>query len=527
MTRASRQKTIASIKRTRTKRLAGLITKSYFLYRRGKEEEMYNLICEEFMSFGGVYVKFLQGVLLRSQVMRKWHNPEKLRIFEDLDHEPINISALLQHELPKDKLQHIALIQPEPFAAGSFGQVYYAQLQNGQPVVVKVLRPMVRELLKHDIKLLVRFSKTFFAKLYKNMNVDLNDALKDFTNATLRETDYRQEADFANQMYQRYKDHPTIFVPQTYLELCTDNIIVQDYVDGTSLAHVVKLHSQGVDPVQYVQDTLGTDLVHVLRSFGYESLIGIFEMPRIQGDPHPGNIRVMKDNRIGLIDFGISAAAPADKHGLYGLLDSYDKMMQGSQSAIDMFEYGLKFFVSDLYRALRKVSEYLSRGEDKDYVNEVSKVAGKIFSDATGSDIINLDAKSDSNILVVINKMMNKGNRFGLVMKLEATDMLRAIQTYTTLLSSLGLYSEVMPHTLKQANEYVRKNFPDVVTDHSESVDIASAVETIANWLERVADRDPALFRQLAEKIRMQPDKTAVTSEEITIKSEEGEKVHA
>src|SRR5690606_22788188 len=116
----------------------------------------------------GVYVKFLQGVLLRSQVMRKWHNPEKLKIFENLDHEPIDIGRLLQMELPKEKLSQIALIQPEPFAAGSFGQVYYGQLRNGQPIIIKVLRPMIRELLQHDLRLLKRFSKTFFSKLYKN-----------------------------------------------------------------------------------------------------------------------------------------------------------------------------------------------------------------------------------------------------------------------------------------------------------------------------------------------------------------------
>lgn len=514
MARANRQKTIASLKRARTKRLASLVTKSYILYRRKREEEIYNLVCEEFVSLGGVYVKFLQGVLLRSQIMRKWHNPEKLKIFENLDHEPIDVAALLRSELSQGKLQQIALIQPEPFAAGSFGQVYYGQLRNGQPIIIKVLRPMVRELLKHDIKLLVRFSKGFFNRIYKNMTLDLNDALKDFTSATLRETDYRQEAAFANEMYQRYKDHPVVHIPQTYMELCTDNIIVQDYVDGTSLAHIVKLHEQGVDPTQYVQETLGTDLPYILQAYGYESLIGIFEMPRIQGDPHPGNLRVMNGNRLGLIDFGISAAAPQDKHGLYGLLDSYDKMMGGSQTAIDMFEHGLKFFVGDLYRALRKIGDYLSRGSDKDYVNEVSQVAGKIFSDATGSDIINFDPSNDNNILVVINKLVNKGNRFGLVMKLEATDMLRAIQTYTALLSSLGLYHEVMSPTLKSACEYIRKNYPEAALDSGNSMDISTAIETVSNWLERVADRDPMLFRQLSEKIRMQPKETDVKLKE-------------
>lgn len=510
MAKNTYRKTIASIKRNRTKRLATLVAKSYLLYRRKEEDKMYTLICEEFMSLGGVYVKFLQGVLLRSEIMRRWHNPNKLRVFEDLEHEPIDIRSVLQAELPSDKLSKIALIQPEPFAAGSFGQVYYAQLQNGQAVIVKVLRPMVRELLKHDLKLLGRFYKTFFLKIYKNMSVDLNDAYKEFSEATLRETDYKHEAEFAKEMYMHYKNHPVIHIPETHIDLCTDNIIVQDYVDGVSLANVVKAHQRGADPVQYVKETLGTDLVSVLQSFGYESMIGIFEMPRIQGDPHPGNLRIMPNNRIGLIDFGISARPPKDKNGLYGLLDSYDKVLQGSQSAIDMFEYGLKFFVGDLYKSLKRVGEYLNGDSNHDYVNEVSKVAGKIFADATGSEIVNMDPNNSTNILVAINKLVNKGNRFGLVMKLEATDMLRAIQTYTALLSSLGLYATVMPPTLKRSLQYIRENYPEAAADRSDSVDISSALETIANWLERVADKDPMLFRQLAEKMRTQPTKIDV-----------------
>src|SRR5690606_25941283 len=147
---------------------------------------------------------------------------------------------------------------------------------------------------------------------------------------------------------------------------------------------------------------------------------------------------------------------------------------------IDMFEHGLKFFVSDLYRSLRRLGEYLDKTGDKDYVNEVSKVAGKIFSDATGSDIVEFDIRQDSGVLTVINKLINKGNRFGLVMKLEATDMLRAIQTYTSLLSSLGLYSRVMPPTLSKSVEFIKANYPEEITSENDAVAISSALETVA-----------------------------------------------
>jgi len=502
--KSTHSKTIAAIKRNRTRRLAALITKSYYLHKRKQDEQLYGLICEEFMSLGGVYVKFLQGVLLRSQIMRKWHNPEKLNIFENLDSEPIDIMKFLQHELPKSKLAQISMIQPMPFAAGSFGQVYYGQLRTGQPIIVKVLRPMVRELLKYDLKLLTTFSKTFMVKLNKNMNMQIGDALKDFSTATLRETDYKHEAEFANELYEAYKGHHTITIPRTYLELCTNNIIVQDYVDGISVAQIIRLHEQGVDPVQYVKEQLGSDLIAQLQNLGYESVMSVFKLRRIQGDPHPGNIRLMRHNKVGMIDFGISAKAPEDKSGLFGLFESYDKVFKGSQTAIGLFEHSMRFFVSDLYRSLRKLGDYIGKNDSsRDYVNEVSQIAGDVFQQATGSDIINADFKNDSSVLVIINKMVNKGNRFGLVMKLEATEILRATQTFTSMMGSLGLYAKVMPYVIDQSVKDIRRLYPEVTQDTKESVSIGDALETVANWLERVANRDPLLFQQLSEKIRI------------------------
>ncbi len=501
MTKSASAKTIASIKRARTKRLASLITKSYILYRRKQEEKLYSTICEEFISLGGVYVKFLQGVLLRSPMMKKWHSPDKLRIFENLDSEPIDIGELLRSELPKNKLSEIALVQPQPFAAGSFGQVYYGQLRNGQPIIIKVLRPMVRELLKYDLKLLNTFSKTFFKKLYKDFNLQINDALKDFTAATLRETDYKHEAEFANELYLHYKNHKIIHIPQTYIDLCTDNIIVQDYVDGISIAQVIKLKEQGVDPVDYIKEQLDSDLILQMQELGFESMIGIFEMPRVQGDPHPGNIRVMKNNRVGLIDFGISATPPKDKNGIYGLLETYDKVFKGSQTAIAVFENGLKFFVSDLYRSLRRIGEYMSVKTNRDYVNEISKVAEQVFEKSTGSTRVQANLNKDTSVLETMNKNFNKGNRFGLIIKLEATEMLRAIQTYTSLVSSLGLLQEVMPDTLHRTVEYINLHHTEAIAEAPNDLSMGEAIETITNWLERIADKDPLLFRQISEKI--------------------------
>src|SRR5579864_6649141 len=121
MATRSRSSSAAAIKRHRTARLASLGTRAYYLHRRGQDERMYDLIGQEFIALGGVYIKFLQGVMLQSAVMKRWHNPDRLKVFENLDHEPLDIVRILQQELPPEQLTRIQLVQPQPFAAGSFG----------------------------------------------------------------------------------------------------------------------------------------------------------------------------------------------------------------------------------------------------------------------------------------------------------------------------------------------------------------------------------------------------------------------
>lgn len=506
---------IAAIKRHRTARIAKVLTRSLYLHRRGKKAEVYNLVCDEFVRFGGVYVKFLQGVLLRSQALKHWHSPEKLNIFENLHSEPLDIANILQTELPAEKVAQIASIQPQPFAAGSFGQVYFGQLASGQHVVIKVLRPMVRDLLRYDLKLLSMFSKNFLRKMHKgNVDMNLSEAVKEFQISTLRETDYVAEAAFAAELYNAYKDHPTFIIPQTFTELCTKNIIVQEYIDGISVASIVKLHEQGVDPKEYVAEMLGSDLDTQLITLGYESLMGAFDLQRIQGDPHPGNIRLMRHNKVGLIDFGISAASPVNKAAFFGLLQEWHRLFGDGRNISNLFEQFMRFFVSDLYRALKRLSAF-SRSESvngNNFTGEVGKVAQETFQQLTGER--NIDPLlADGRVLQLVNQMVNKDNRFGLVIKLESSEILRAATTYITLVESLGRRGIVLPKVFEKVVTDVSAKYPELHHTQDDGMSVADALQTVSNWLERVAERDPSLFMQLTRRIKLRTSKPQTATE--------------
>jgi serine/threonine protein kinase len=510
---------INAIKRERTKRLARLGARVYYLRKRGKEQEMYDLICNEFLALGGVYVKFLQGVLFNTPIMKRWHSPNRLRIFENLDSEPLDIVHILREELAPEQLQQIALVQPEPFAAGSFGQVYLAQHANGKHIVIKVLRPMIRELLKYDLRLLGLFSKKFAGQEYDNISIKMSGAIKEFKAATLSETDYVGEAYFARDLYEAYSSQPDIIIPETYLDLCTTHIIVQEYIGGISGAELLRLKEGGTDVEAYVAQQLGSNLPYQLETLGTELVLGAFHLPRIQGDPHPGNIRFLPNNQVGLIDFGISAPSPRNKAAFFGVICEWSHMYNAEGNLAALFEQFMRFFVNDLYRALKKLSTFVARpsfnaGEalgqatglpnigsapikpGSDLLKEIGSLVQNMFDSAVGTRDIR-SILNDGRMLQAFNQMVNRGNRLGLVVRLESSEVLRAAQTYISFLEALNLRSEVLPRMLNNTVQGVMANYPEIANETEKALSTSQAVDIVNRWLERVAVRDPMLFSQL------------------------------
>jgi ABC1 atypical kinase-like domain len=511
-------KTIAALKRERTKRLATLGAKVYYMRKRGREQAMYDLICEEFVKLGGVYIKFLQGVLFSTTIMRRWHSPNKLKIFENVDREPINVVRILQNELTPDRLKQIALVQPEPFAAGSFGQVYLGQLADGQRIVVKVLRPMIRELLKYDLKLLTTFSKYFASREYTNYTVNMNSAIKEFRVATLNETDYVAEVQLANDLYDAYKDNPNLVIPKTYTELCTPHIIVQEYIDGISGAELLRVKDEGIDPAVYIREKVGSDLNTQLTFFGIECIMSAFDLPRMQGDPHPGNIRFLPNNKVGLIDFGISAPAPRNKPAFFGIVNEWSRIYHEKTDISGIFEQFVRFFVNDLYRALKKLSTLTAStptlpeamqqlpglrtvaDNSTDLVKNVGRLVQHMFDGATGTSELR-DIMDEGQILRTFGEIVNKDNRLGLVVQLESSEIIRAAQTFVALLDALDRRGTLLPDILRQVVARVESEHPDIVHATERSVSMSQAIDIVNRWLERVAVRDPAMFTQLLKHI--------------------------
>jgi hypothetical protein len=510
---------LAALKRQRTKKLARLGARVYYLRRRGREQELYDLVCNEFLELGGVYIKFLQGVLFTTPIMKRWRSPNRLKIFENLGYEPMDIVQTLRRDLTPEQLAQIALVQPQPFAAGSFGQVYLGQHADGTRIIIKVLRPMIRELLKFDLRLIGMFSKRFTAGEFQNFEINMDQAMKDFRNATLSETDYVTEAQFAQDLYEAYRGHPKLVIPRTYNDLCTQHLIVQEYIGGLSGAELLQKKEAGIDPVVYVRERTGSNLDEQLTTLGVESLNGAFNLPKIMGDPHPGNVRFLPDNKIALIDFGISARAPRNRAAFFGVLAQWSRLYTGQADLAGLFEQFVRFFVNDLYRALKKVSAIMPdamqqtaskiRQDNADLMKEVATMVQKIFNNALGTSDVKAIV-SEGRFVQAFGHMVNRGNRLGLVIQLDSSEILRAAQTYVTLVESLERRNEIIPRLLAETVTRVNTEHADIVHQGDSPLSTSQAIDIINRWLERIALRDPTLFRQLLSKMDL---RSAITNQ--------------
>jgi hypothetical protein len=520
---------LTALKRQRTAKLTKLAARAALLQRRGRQDEAYTLLCNEFVKLGGIYVKFLQGVLLNSPTMKRWHSPNKLKIFENLPQESIDIVALLRAWLRPEQLQQLAKVQTTPFAAGSFGQVYYGELADGQPIIIKALRPQVRELLQHDLRLLGLFTRFFAGRHYRQFDMKLDDAIKDFRRATLAETDYVSEAHFAHEMYEAQKNNPNLIIPRTYLELCTPQFIVQDYVGGISCADLLEKHmNEKLNPSKVVQETLGSNLQVQLETLGISLVSDCFNLPRIMGDPHPGNIRLLPENKIALIDFGIAAPAPKNRAAFYGLIREWSYMYHGTLSIPALFEQFLRVFMNDLYRALKKLTSMMPAGQNQQTQENMLKNVGgiikELFDGETKTDDL-LETMNQGRLLRLFSQVINKGNRLGLIIRFEDSEILRAAQTYMSTVEALGLRAEVFTTVFSTVVTEQAELHPELTGNEGERlITTSQALEVINSWLERVANKDPMLFRRLLQQVGAAGYGTVKAAKQVTEKVIEKDK---
>ena len=276
---------------------------------------------------GPIFVKFGQSLSTRQDLLPPDIGTELSKLQDQVPPFPAEIAlAEIERHFGRSAAELFASFEPEALAAASIAQVHAARLHTGEDVVVKLLRPRVRELIEQDLEVLhavARLAQRWWVEARRLRPIDV---VTEYEKTILNELDLLREAANATQLRRNWRDSPLIYVPEVYFDYCRPGVLVMERIHGIPIDDMEALRAAGVNIPRLASNGVEIFFTQVFRDNFFHA------------DMHPGNIFVDATNpalpRYAAVDFGI-----------VGSLEERDRRY--------LAENFLAFFDRDYYRVAR------------------------------------------------------------------------------------------------------------------------------------------------------------------------------
>lgn len=257
-----------------------------------------------FERFGGLWIKLGQLMSLRTDMLSDPMCRELSRLqYDAVGFPPADAVAVIERELKGPLPRFFSRFEQAPFAAASIAQVHRATLKGSDlVVVVKVRRPGIVEAFERDLRLLRRMVK-FSDQLALGRHMRWNDALWELEQMMREELDYRYEAANLNRLRTSIKTHG-VHVPRPFFDLSTAAVIVMEFVPGVLMSEYIERATENPEQAADWCEANGIRPKKVAERLFISALRQLLEDNLFHADLHPGNIMLLKNSRVALIDLG-------------------------------------------------------------------------------------------------------------------------------------------------------------------------------------------------------------------------------
>ena len=245
--------------------------------------------------FRGGLIKLGQVASLRVDVVPEAVTDELARLQDRVEpHAFAEIRAQLEHELAAPLATRFEEFTEEPLASASLGQVHRALTRDGREVAVKVLYPGIERSVAVDLAM-TKLALWLFDWI---AIADLMQVYRELRDSLLGEMDYLREGrageEIAGNLARDAELAAHVRVPCIHWDLTTRRVLTMEFIEGVKIndaAGVAALGGNVPDLVLWISRAF----LHMMFRDGF-----------FHCDPHPGNLMLTLDGRIGIVDFGMN-----------------------------------------------------------------------------------------------------------------------------------------------------------------------------------------------------------------------------
>ncbi len=248
---------------------------------------------ETFEELGLTFLKFGQVLAMRRDLLPDNYIEELELLHDQLPALGIDaIRATVEAELGAPLTELFSAFDETPIAAATIAQVHEATMRDGRHVAVKVQRPGLEAMISTDIAAL-SYLVTLGEKLFPRLRaLDLPVVVSEFANSLNRETDFSREAGSIVLFRDALADISDLWIPDVVAECSSGNVLTLEFSAGERVDLYAKRHPEAMP--------------RAINTLVRLMLQTIFEEGLFHADPHPGNVFVLPDGRLSLLDFGMT-----------------------------------------------------------------------------------------------------------------------------------------------------------------------------------------------------------------------------